>query len=66
MIGCPPNFGDDANGVVDNPSVIIEVFSPSTRTLDRGLKFADYRTIPTLRDYVLIEKRGEGDRSVQP
>ena len=54
-ISCPPNFVDDANGVIDNPTVVVEVLSPSTRTLDRGPKFADYRTLPTLRDYVLID-----------
>ena len=54
-IVCPPNFVDDANGVIDNPTVVVEVLSPSTRTLDRGPKFADYRTLPTLRDYVLID-----------
>ena len=54
-ISCPPNFVDDANGVIDNPTVVVEVLSPSTRALDRGPKFADYRTLPTLRDYVLID-----------
>ena len=55
MIACPPNFIDDANGVIDNPTVVVEVLSPSTRTLDCGPKFADYRTLPSLRDYVLID-----------
>ncbi len=55
MIACPPNFIDDANGVIDNPTVVVEVLSPSTRNLDRGAKFADYRTLATLRDYVLID-----------
>lgn len=54
-IACPPNFIDDANGVIDNPTVIIEVLSPSTRHLDRGTKFADYRTLSSLREYVLID-----------
>lgn len=55
MIACPPNFIDDANGVIDNPTVVVEVLSPSTRSLDRGAKFADYRTLDTLRQYVLID-----------
>lgn len=54
-IACPPNFIDDENGVIDNPTVIVEVLSPSTRSLDRGPKFADYRTLPSFRDYVLVE-----------
>ena len=54
-ISCPPRFIDDANGVIDNPTVVVEVLSPSTRNLDRGAKFADYRTLSTLRDYVLVD-----------
>lgn len=54
-VSCPPHFVDDAGGVIDNPTVVIEVLSPSTRTLDRGAKFADYRYLPSLKDYVLID-----------
>ena len=38
-----------------NPSVIIEVLSPSTRNYDRSEKFWHYRTIPTLQDYLLVD-----------
>jgi Uma2 family endonuclease len=34
--------------------VIIEVLSPSTEGHDRGRKFQDYRTLASLREYVLI------------
>ncbi|HUN09451.1 MAG TPA: Uma2 family endonuclease [Aggregatilineales bacterium] len=37
-----------------NPSLIIEILSPSTQTYDRGDKFEHYRTIPSLIDYVLV------------
>ncbi len=37
-----------------NPRVIIEVLSESTEAYDRGEKFAHYRRLPTLCDYVLI------------
>ena len=36
------------------PSLIIEVLSPSTAAFDRGNKFADYQTSPSLQEYVLI------------
>jgi len=36
------------------PSVIIEVLSPSTEAYDRGGKFALYRRISTLQEYVLV------------
>jgi len=38
-----------------NPVVIIEVLSPTTRSYDRGDKFALYRGIPSLRDYLLVD-----------
>jgi Uma2 family endonuclease len=38
-----------------NPTVIVEVLSPSTEEYDRGGKFDDdYRFIPSLREYVLV------------
>src|SRR5262249_30832982 len=38
-----------------NPTVIVEVLSPSTEAFDRGEKFRRYRTwLPTLTDYVLV------------
>lgn len=38
-----------------NPSVLIEVLSPSTKTYDRGDKFKLYREIATLKEYILID-----------
>lgn len=37
------------------PSVIIEILSPSTKNYDRGEKFKLYRDIPTLKEYILID-----------
>ena len=42
--------------VVLNPTVIAEVLSRSTRSLDQGEKFTWYRSIPTLQDYLLIDQ----------
>ena len=40
-----------------NPSVLIEVLSPSTERYDRGAKFMQYRKLRSLREYVLISQR---------
>lgn len=40
-----------------NPTVIIEVLSKSTRDYDMGGKFALYRDIPTLKEYILIDSQ---------
>ncbi len=42
------------NYVKQSPVLIIEVLSPSTEAFDRGDKFARYRQIPSLKEYVLI------------
>lgn len=50
----PPHFTDPVHDTLTNPIVLIEILSPSTERYDRGLKFENYRTIDTLRDYLLI------------
>ncbi len=49
-----PQFDDKEFDTLLNPTVIIEVLSPSTEKYDRGKKFEHYRSIPSLREYVLI------------
>jgi Uma2 family endonuclease len=39
------------------PKLIIEVLSDSTEAFDRGDKFADYKSIPELEEYVLIHQK---------
>lgn len=40
---------------VREPTLVVEVLSPSTAAHDRGDKFAACRQLPTLREYVLID-----------
>jgi Uma2 family endonuclease len=44
---------DDDNA--QEPSVIIEILSPSTKNYDRGEKFKLYREIPSLKEYILVD-----------
>ncbi len=37
-----------------NPSVLVEVLSPSTQNVDKGEKFDEYKQIATVTDYVLV------------
>jgi Uma2 family endonuclease len=41
--------------VFKRPSLVIEVLSDSTQAYDRGQKFAAYRRIDTLQEYVLVD-----------
>ncbi|MFI5302897.1 MAG: Uma2 family endonuclease [Polyangiales bacterium] len=47
-------FSDDVHDELLNPAVIFEVLSPSSESYDRGEKFAHYRSIESLREYVMI------------
>jgi Uma2 family endonuclease len=47
-------FRDGVLDTLTNPSLIVEVLSPSTEAYDRGEKFEHYRMIETLREYVLV------------
>ena len=49
-----PEFLNDTEDVLLNPQIIIEVLSDSTEKYDRGAKFALYRNIPSLQEYILV------------
>jgi len=70
VICCKPEFEDEHFDTLTNPMLIIEVLSESTESYDRGRKFAHYRSIGTLKEYVLVSQwecrierfvRGESD-----
>ncbi len=52
----PPVFTDDTRIALLNPTVIIEVLSPSTASYDRGMKFRHYQMIPSLKEFILVEQ----------
>jgi Uma2 family endonuclease len=46
---------DDDTQFVQFPCLIVEVLSPSTEAIDRGIKFARYRQFTALQEYVLVQ-----------
>jgi Uma2 family endonuclease len=48
------HFDDEQRDTLLNPTVIIEVLSPSTEGYDRGAKCGHYRKLESLQEYVLI------------
>lgn len=52
----PLEFAGSESDSLLNPAVNIEVLSDSTEAYDRGLKFAHYRAIPSLGEYVLVSQ----------
>lgn len=56
FVTCDP--GDaDRSLAKEGARVVIEVLSDGTEAYDRGGKFAAYRQLPTLEEYVLIDSR---------
>jgi Uma2 family endonuclease len=51
-----PQLLDEELDTLLNPSLIVEVLSPSTAANDRGPKFARYRRMDSLKEYVLIDQ----------
>jgi Uma2 family endonuclease len=49
-------FADDQKDTVTNPTLLIEVLSPSTEAYDRGVKFEQYRKIESLREYAVVSQ----------
>ncbi|MEM9691491.1 MAG: Uma2 family endonuclease [Myxococcota bacterium] len=56
---CGPIEGDPADvtgATITNPTVLIEVLSPSTETDDRGGKWQHYQQLESLQEYVLVSQ----------
>ena len=51
-----PRFEDDVFDTLLNPTVVIEVLSPSTAAYDRREKFTRYQQIASLKEYILISQ----------
>ena len=51
-----PVLADRYRDILTNPTVLIEVLSPSTEAYDRGTKFEHYRTLDSLREYLLVSQ----------
>ncbi len=52
----PIELADGQDDVLLNPTVLFEVLSDITEAYDRGQKFANYRRIAILREYVLVSE----------
>ena len=51
-----PELEDEYGDSMLNPRVVIEVLSPSTESYDRGPKFAHYRTLESLQEFILVSQ----------
>ena len=58
MVFCEEIRGDpaDPQRAATNPTLLVEVLSDSTEEYDRGEKFENYKSIPSLEEYVLVHQ----------
>lgn len=51
-----PEYRNNRTDTITNPQVIVEVLSKYTKNYDRVDKFTFYKTIPSFREYILIDQ----------
>ena len=49
-------FFENRTDIIKNSILVIEVLSPSTQAFDRSQKFAYYRSVPSVQEYVLVSQ----------
>ena len=54
LVRCGPPLPGDAIEVAD-PVIVVEVVSPSSRGVDRGVKLARYFSLPSVRHYLIVD-----------
>ena len=54
LVRCGPKAPGEAVEV-DDPVIVVEVVSPSSRGVDTGLKLADYFRLPAVRHYLIVQ-----------
>lgn len=56
VVETPLVFAENRQDTITNPIAIAEILSDSTEKYDRGDKFRMYRTIPSFKEYILINQ----------
>ena len=51
-----PHFEDNVFDTLLNPTLVMEVLSPSTEASDRGEKFKHYQELTSLQEYILVSQ----------
>ncbi|HEX5163849.1 MAG TPA: Uma2 family endonuclease [Thermomicrobiales bacterium] len=54
IVACDPDDRDPL--ITRNPCLVVEILSPSTQSIDRREKASTYRTIASLRSYLIVDQ----------
>lgn len=56
VVCASPQYFEGQPDTLTNPVLLVEVLSPSTELMDRGLKALQYRSIASLQEYALVSQ----------
>ena len=56
VVPIPAVYAEGRRDIITNSKIVVEVLSRSTENYDRGQKFESYRTVNSLREYILIDQ----------
>ncbi len=56
VVAGKPVYYEGRRDIITNPRLVVEILSPGTQKKDRTAKFDHYRTLPSLKEYVLIDQ----------
>lgn len=56
IIAGEPEFTREKQDILTNPICVIEVLSESTKNYDRGEKFEFYRSVNSIKEYILVDQ----------
>ena len=56
VVSGSPEYYQHRRDMILNPLLVVEILSPSIQRHDHTDKFMMYRTLPSLREYVLVEQ----------
>jgi Uma2 family endonuclease len=57
LVYCGGMLSDDTV-IIPEPVIVVEVLSPSTASIDAGVKFAGYFKAPSIRHYLIVDGPG--------
>ncbi|WP_174278659.1 Uma2 family endonuclease [Sphingomonas bacterium] len=61
----PPRLDLRSTTALPDPTVVIEVLSPSTAAIDQGEKLAEYKAVPSIRTIAFVDPDAELCRTVE-
>ena len=56
IVSTKPIFADNQADVLQNPTIVVEVYSKNTNSVDKTEKLESYLAMDSIREYVLVKE----------